>query len=263
MLFPEIMHTKHGYIVVAIFSSLKSISFASTCYLAFKQPKAHSIGLLGTLLNLELKTISSFDLHEPYSFVQFGSNGYAVSKARYLGIVISLLLIVWNFLGRSEQLNVCNKRVWKKFCAVNTTRPVIFNIHKSTFINAYSLYAKWMELFVTEITVRVFRKSCKGMWVPSIHPKAWITQNLVLNSEVLYFFPWFTLGRCKYLGPTYNTIALQISFITAKALLVAIPKLLSVMLNVPQSFFNNTMSCYNVTPNREYSHHKSFWPALY
>ena len=102
MLFPEIMHTKHGYIVVAIFSSLKSISFASTCHLAFKQPKAHSVGLR-TLLNLELKTISSFDLHEPYSFIQFGSNGYAVSKVRYLGIVISLLLIVWNILGRSEQ----------------------------------------------------------------------------------------------------------------------------------------------------------------
>ena len=38
------------------------------------------------------------------------------------------------------------------------------------------------------------------------------------------------------LGPTYNTIALQTSFITADAVFVAIPKPLAVMLNVPQSF---------------------------
>ena len=62
--------------------SLKSIFFfISTCHLALSRLKAHSIGL-HALLNMELKTALSFDLHVLYSFMQYGSNGLARSPIR-------------------------------------------------------------------------------------------------------------------------------------------------------------------------------------
>ena len=81
------------------------------------------------------------------------------------------------------------------------------------------------------------------MWVPSIHPKIWIIPNLVSNSEVFSFMPSCVLGGCKYLVPTYNTIALQTSFITADSVFVAIPRLLAVILSclISHSLLDNTM----------------------
>ena len=91
-----------------------------------------------------------------------------------------------------------------------------------------------MELFVTKIFGRVFTGTCNRNVNTSIHPKIWIIPNLV---QTLKFSPLsLVLGRCMYLGPIYNIIVLETSFITVNTAFVVIPKLLAVTLNVPQYF---------------------------
>ena len=98
-----------------------------------------------------------------------------------------------------------------------------------------------MELFVTEIIVRVFR-GAYNRDVGTINTPKSLGHSEFGFKVWNFLISWFVLGRCKYLGPTYNTITLQTLFITADAVFVAIPKLLAVMFNVPQ-----LLRKYNVT----------------
>ena len=86
MPFTEVMQHK-----ACVYYSWNLFKFETHFFCQYLPSSYDSTGLRA-LLTKALKTTSSFDLHVLYSLMQYGSNGYAGSSIRQLGILTSLLL---------------------------------------------------------------------------------------------------------------------------------------------------------------------------